>query len=149
MARMKALVAQANARLKRPRRRKYHNIPTYFGGQKYDSRAEAARAAQLDLLKRGGNIGDWKRGRKWMLLEKGKGRRAITYTGDFDVWPDQTDTFWVEDVKGVKFDRRTGKWKVRATQMFRMRVKLFMARYPGVELRVVDKDGNVHERHCG
>src|SRR5262252_1692164 len=147
MSRMKTfanLVREANAERKRPRRRKYHNIPTYFGGQKYDSRAEAARAAQLALLEKAGKIHHWRKGKRIVLLE---GKRPITYTPDFEVYPpDELDQFWIEDVKGVKLDRKTGKYKVRATQMFRLKVKLFMARYPGVELRVVDKDGNVHER---
>jgi hypothetical protein len=132
------------------RKTKYHNIPTWFGGERYDSKAEAARAAQLDLLKRGGNIHDWKRGRRMLLLEgKRPITRPITYTPDFEVYPDASGTFWVEDVKGVRLDRKSGKMKVRATQMFRLRLKLFLARYPGQELRVVDKDGTVHEVHRG
>jgi Protein of unknown function (DUF1064) len=138
-----------NLKAPRLKRRKYHNIPTLFQGERYDSRAEAARAAQLVLLQKGGKIHHWTRGRKWMLLEKGLGRRAITYTGDFDVYPDPSGAFWVEDVKGVRLDRKSGKMKVRATQMFRLRLKLFLARYPGQELRVVDKDGTVHEKHRG
>jgi hypothetical protein len=129
-------------------RRKYHNIPTYFQGERYDSRAEATRAAQLVLLQKAGRIHDWRRGKRLILLPKAGRQAAITYTPDFEVYPD-LQSMWLEDVKGVKLDRRSGKAKVRATQMFRLKVKLFTARYPGVELRVVDKDGTVHETHCG
>lgn len=39
--------------------RKYRNVPTEYDGRKYDSKAEAAQAAQLDLEKKSGQIRGW------------------------------------------------------------------------------------------
>lgn len=38
---------------------KYRAAPTVYGGVKYASKAEAARAAELDLLLKAGEIVDW------------------------------------------------------------------------------------------
>lgn len=121
------------------RRRKYHNVPTEFRGELYDSKAEAHRAAVLEQLRKAGKIRWWRRGRKYMLIPGAKGLRAVTYTPDFEVGQyDDTKLSWVEDVKAVS--RKTGR--ARVTQHFRIKQKLWAVCFPDVELRLVDKFGN-------
>src|SRR5215475_11708938 len=40
---------------------KYRAVPTQYGGVRYDSKAEAERAAQLDLMVRAGEVKFWVR----------------------------------------------------------------------------------------
>jgi Protein of unknown function (DUF1064) len=114
------------------RRRKYNAEPTYYGGERYPSRGEAGYARRLDLLKAAGAIHDWRRGGEWALLDSptGKQRDGIAYRPDFEVWdtPDGGG-FRVVDFKGV------------VTREFRLKAKLWKARYPDVPLVVAWADG--------
>jgi hypothetical protein len=116
-----------------PRRRKYNAVVTEYAGEVYPSRGEAGYARRLDLLKAAGAIHDWRRGGEWVLLDSPTGRKrdGITYRPDFEVW-DSPDGggFRVVDFKGV------------VTREFRLKARLWKARYPDVPLVVARADGS-------
>lgn len=79
-------------------RSKYGNRWTVYNGRKYQSRAEARRAQELDILIRAGAVESWTPQPRFKIEIKGE--RITTYRGDFLVlWTDGRRT--VEDVKGV------------------------------------------------
>ena len=78
-----------------PKRSKYGNRRTEYGGMVYDSQKEASRAVELDLLKQAGEVLCWV---PHVMFPLSKG---VSYEADFVV----VYTDWhveVEDVKGVK-----------------------------------------------
>ena len=95
--------------------RKYRNTPTVYGGRYYQSCREATRARDLDLMRKAGEIVYW-----WpqvpFPLSKG-----VKYVADFVVLlPDLSVR--VEDVKSPA---------TRKDKAYRIKKKLFEARYPG------------------
>ena len=56
---MLRLTAREAATLAGQKRRKYRNCPTEYSGRQYQSKLEAKHAAELDLLKRSGQIRGW------------------------------------------------------------------------------------------
>lgn len=86
---------------------KYQNRRTTFNGVVYDSAAEAERAAELDLLLRGGAILDWQR---QVTVNVGPcdshtpELTRVRYRVDFLVVDDRGLTH-AEDVKGFETDR--------------------------------------------
>jgi hypothetical protein len=115
-----------------PRRHKYNAVVTEYAGEVYPSRGEAEYARHLDRLKAAGAIHGWRRGGEWVLLDSPTGRKrdGITYRPDFEVWdtPDGGG-FRVVDFKGV------------VTREFRLKARLWKARYPDVPLVVARADG--------
>lgn len=109
-------------------RRKYGNRPTEWNGELYPSKAEAERARNLEMLKRGGQIAYWHRGTRTQIIDGGPGRRVF-YTPDFVVC-DMDGAQHAEDVKGS------------VPRDFRMRAILYELQ-TGVPLRVVDSGGAV------
>jgi Protein of unknown function (DUF1064) len=101
-----------------PRRHKYNAVVTEY-------------ARRLDLLQSAGAIHAWRRGGEWVLLESPTGRKrdGITLHPDFEVWP-APGRLEVRDFKGV------------VTAVFRLKAKLWKARYPDVPLLVVRADGS-------
>lgn len=97
---------------------KYRNIKSELDGHIFDSKAEAHRYAELKLLQAAGEIAGFML-QPSFLLEKG-----IRYRPDFLVC-DKNGKVWVEDVKGVE------------TRDFKLKKRLWEARYPWLELRVV------------
>ena len=93
-----------------PKRSKYGNRRTEYGGLMYDSQKEASRAVELDMLKRAGEVICWV---PHVLFPLSKG---VSYEADFVIvyadWHVE-----VEDVKGVR------------TQAYRIKKKLFAERY--------------------
>ena len=94
---------------------KYGNEPTEYAGRYYQSRKEAQRARDLDLMLKAGEIVYW-----WpqvpFPLSKG-----VKYVADFVVLlPDLSVR--VEDVKSPA---------TRKDKAYRIKKKLFEARYPG------------------
>jgi hypothetical protein len=100
---------------------KYHAKPTEYNGVRYASKAEAKRAAELDLLKKNGDIIEWIGQPKFRL-----GVPENVYVADFLVVapipitiPGYRETIqehdtWVEDVKGKetpKFKHNKKLWK--------------------------------------
>lgn len=104
--------------------KKYGNKKTLYNGQVYDSKKEAKRAYELNLLQRAGVISNLERQRRFELLpaytnNKGKKVRPIIYIADF-VYK-KNGIYYVEDVKGSK--------KV-LTDVYRIKKKIFEYKYP-------------------
>lgn len=91
---------------------KYHNKKTTYKGLEFDSKKEANRWAELQLLERGGAIFDLCRQVKFELLPSQKDlktgkviERPVYYIADFmykQKMPDGGIKTVVEDTKGVK-----------------------------------------------
>ena len=110
-------------------RRKYRNEPTVVGAICFSSAIEARRYQELLVLERAGQITNLRVHPRYGLQEgfrgrDGQWRRAITYEADFAY--DENGRPVVEDLKGGP-----------ATQVFAIKSKLFEARYPEIELRVI------------
>jgi hypothetical protein len=108
---------------------KYGNRKTVVDGIAFDSRAEARRYEELRLLEQAGLISGLQLQPRYILLEgfrdaTGKPERAITYTGDFQYREGGRTV--VEDVKG------------KATDVYKLKRKLFKSRYPQIEFREVE-----------
>ena len=121
---------RASYRADKPKKpyRKYRNIPTDSGGYHFDGRNEARRYQELLLLLRAGEISELVVHPVYELEPKfrranGEAVRAIKYEGDFEYI--EGGKVVVEDVKGVQ------------TAVFLLKQKLFWARYPDHELRIV------------
>ena len=85
---------------------KYGNKKTVVDGITFDSKKEATRFAELQLLQRAGAIFDLQRQVPFTLIPKqvrdGKTiERPCVYKADF-VYKDKTGTEIVEDTKGMK-----------------------------------------------
>jgi hypothetical protein len=107
---------------------KYRNRRTVIDGIPFDSQAEARRWQELKLLEAAGEIRYLQRQPRYELQpafrrKDGTRVRAITYTADF-VYIDSLGFHIVEDVKG------------KATEVFKLKRKLFMFRYPHIQLRI-------------
>jgi hypothetical protein len=92
-----------------------------YNGVVYHSKAEAKRAFELDCMKAARQITGWKRQRGFPLLVNGV--FICTYYADFQVWGETTD--WAEEIKGHE------------TEVYKLKLKLFRALYPDVELRII------------
>jgi len=118
----------------RARRGKYGAIKTKVDGYVFDSKAEAWRYGELKLLLKAGKILGLLVHPAYLLQEAfkrdGETIRRITYEADFAYMEDLStpDKFHVihvaEDVKGVE------------TEVFKIKRKLFLFKYPHIELRL-------------
>ncbi len=108
--------------LTQKRRNKYGSKKTEYAGAMYDSKAEAQRAAELDVLMKCGEIAGWERQVPYVIVVNGV--YVCTYIVDFRV-TESGVKFWAEDVKGF------------STPVFRLKEKLFRACYPNVDLRIL------------
>lgn len=100
---------------------KYRNIKTYHNGKLYDSKKEAKRAGELDLLVRAGVVKGYEDQPKFPIVHKKI--KICTYVGDFLVqYPDGRAE--VEDVKGVR------------TAIYKLKKKLVRAFY-GIEIKEI------------
>lgn len=108
------------AALRKPKRNKYKAIKTTVDGRKFDSKAEARRGAELELLQRAGQIQNLQYQVRYQFMHNGT--LIGTYVADF-VYHDSTGLV-VEDVKGVQ------------TPVFKIKERLMRAFY-GVVIRVV------------
>lgn len=87
---------------------KYRNVPVVYAGVRYDSKAEARRAGELDLLRDAGEIRFWVRQVTFRL-----GCPENVYRPDFLVIGSGDDVH-AEDVKGsrtAKFNRDVKLWR--------------------------------------
>ena len=110
------------------RRNKYNARKVALDGFVFDSKAEAARYGELRTLERCGALDGLQVHPRFMLLEAfddatGEHHRPVFYEGDF-AYTDNGQHI-VEDVKGVE------------TDVFKLKRKLFLARYPEYRLIVV------------
>jgi hypothetical protein len=91
-----------------PRASKYRNVPTVYGGVRYASKGEAARAQALEFLQECGKVLLWIGQPKFRL-----GCPENVYVADFLVcWAD--GRVMAEDVKGhrtAKFRRDINLWR--------------------------------------
>lgn len=98
---------------------KYRNIKT----DGYDSKREAKRASQLELLVRAGIIKDLQKQVKFELQPafrniKGEAIRKIEYIPDFVYYDNEKQLTVVEDSKGFR------------TKDFILKAKMFQFKYP-------------------
>lgn len=104
------------------KRSKYKNIRIELDGYTFDSKAEAEYYKLLKLRKRAKEIKSFLLQPEYLLQEAfekdGKKYRAIYYVADFEITHND-GTIEVVDVKGAPL-----------TQVFRIKEKLFNAKYP-------------------
>ena len=94
---------------------KYNNTKIRVDGRLFDSKAEAARWQELQLLERAGEITELERQVEYELIPKQKGERAVKYIADFRYVDNEGKTV-VEDTKGVK----TPVWIIKRKLMLRV-----------------------------
>lgn len=109
---------------------KYHNKKTEVNGIIFDSKKEARRYQELIMLAKAGQIFHLRVQPHFLLQEafthEHSGRiRKIEYIADFMYWDDNLRRMIVEDVKGVK------------TDVYKLKKKLFLAKYSEYELREI------------
>ena len=106
---------------------KYHAVATVIDGIRFASKAEARRYAELKLLEKAGKIAGLRCQPKYEIHPafrvRGEKHRAIHYVGDFEYI--ENGVCIVEDVKGVE------------TPLFKLKAKMFICRYPHIELRII------------
>lgn len=101
---------------------KYRAKKTFYKNVIYDSKKEAKRAYELDMLSKAGEISHLERQKTFVLQDgfinnQGKKIRQITYIADF-VYYDEKNKHWVaEDTKGFR------------TDVYRIKRKLFECKY--------------------
>jgi len=114
--------------------RKYHNRPAVYDGIHFDSLAECRRYQELKQLEYVGDIANLRVHPVYEIQPAfrrgGKGERKITYEADFEYAEDGKAV--VEDVKGGSGTQ---------TAVFKLKRKLFLYKYPEIELRIVEKVG--------
>ncbi len=106
---------------------KYHNRKVTLDGRTFASEKEANRYVDLKRLKQAGIIQSFKCQVPYRIFDafkkNGRNYRAIFYIADFVVtYPD--GHIEIEDTKGLK------------TEAFKLKHKLFEARYPDLELKI-------------
>ena len=94
---------------------KYNNTKIRVDGRLFDSKAEAARWQELQLLERAGEIAELERQVEYELIPKQNGERAVKYIADFR-YVDNDGKTVVEDTKGVK----TPVWIIKRKLMLRV-----------------------------
>ena len=104
------------------RTNKYGNHRTEWNGRVFASKAEARRAAELELMQRAGEITNLEYQPRYLL--KINGQMIATYVGDWCYFegPKSDMTMVVEDCKGVR------------TPVYKLKRKLMRALY-GIEIR--------------
>jgi len=111
------------------RRSKYNAQPVTADGVHFDSHRELDRYDTLKLLEQAGTIRNLVVHPKYELQpafrKNGKTYRAISYEGDFQYQEVETGGLVIEDVKGFE------------TATFKLKMKMFLYRYPGVDFRIV------------
>lgn len=83
------------------RQNKYKNVKQEYNGLRYDSKKEAARAAELDVLVKAKEIKKWERQITLPLFFNGY--KICGYRIDFVIW-DKNNTIILEEVKGFETD---------------------------------------------
>ena len=103
---------------------KYHNQKTKtIDGIEHDSKKEATRWMELQMLQRAGEIANLRRQVTFELIPKQDGERACNYIADF-VYLDKSGKTIVEDAKGVR------------TDVYKIKRKLMLWRY-GIKIKEV------------
>lgn len=103
---------------------KYHNQKVKVDGLLFDSRKEAKYYNSLKLLLLAKEIITFSRQVELILQEGFADQKPITYKADFLVVEKTGHCFFV-DVKGMK------------TDVYKMKKKMLLAKYPGIDFREV------------
>lgn len=112
-----------------PRRKnKYGNEKVTVDGVVCDSKKEARRFAELNILQRGGIIKNLERQVKFELIPKQADERAVSYYADFVYEEIDSGKKIVEDVKSVA---------TRKDKVYVIKRKLFKARYGDYTFREI------------
>ena len=110
-------------------RNKYNAKTVDLDGYHFDSTAEANRYRELLLLEEAGEISELLVHPKFQLQPRfehnGKHYRPIYYEADFMYQDLKTGGIVVEDTKGF------------STDVFRLKMKLLLYKYPGLDFRIV------------
>lgn len=113
--------------MKQQRRNKYNAIRTKVDGRTFASQMEAQRYLVLKQFLKQGIITNLRVHPSYLLQAElkyaGKKERAVRYIADFEY--QQNGKTIVEDVKGVE------------TQVFKLKRKWFIGKYPELELRIL------------
>jgi hypothetical protein len=96
---------------------KYQAKAVELDGLRFDSKAEATRYLELQVLERAHQIRDLKVHPVYVIWQRGK--QKITYEADFSYIEGGRQV--VEDVKGV------------LTAVYRLKKKMFLAEYPQIK----------------
>lgn len=107
-----------------PKRSKYGNVKTEYNGFKYDSKAEALYAQQLDLRIRANEVESWER--QVPIRMEINGMLICKYIADFKALLKDGTYEWT-DVKGIE------------TDVFKLKHKLLKALHPDIDLLIVGK----------
>lgn len=99
----------------------------------FDSQTEANRYLELRALEERGEIANLRVQPKYILqpeftMANGEKVRAITYTPDFVYYKD--GSAHIEDVKGWKLDRKTGKRTPIIQDDAELKIKMLKYKYP-------------------
>ncbi len=108
---------------------KYWNKKVTVDGVRFDSKREATRYQQLKLMQQAGEISRLTLQPRYTVFDaftdrNGQNHRRIDYIADFEYLEDDGQTV-VEDVKG------------KETEVFRIKRKLFLYRYPELDFRII------------
>jgi hypothetical protein len=109
--------------------RKYHNTPTELDGPKFDSKAEAARYAELVLWQRAGHISELTVHPRYVIVDADDHGRAMFYEADFR-YVDEYGKTVCEDLKSAATER---------IPLFRLKWRLVQQRYPDISWEVVTR----------
>lgn len=101
---------------------KYGNVKTPYNGVVYDSKAEANRAMELDVLLKAGAISHLERQVKFPVTINGE--KVFTYIADFAYTDTRNGQRVVEDVKGMR------------TAIFNLKKKCVEAQY-GITINLI------------
>lgn len=114
-------------------RPKFRNKKTVIDGIRFDSKLEARRYIELQMLEKAGEISDLLIQPEYVLQplfrKNGKTYRKIVYRADFSYYDKRQGKYIVEDTKGFQ------------TDVYRLKKKLFEYRYPDLEIVEVFQRG--------
>ena len=105
---------------------KYGNKKVETTDGKFDSKLEYYRWCELKLLERAKQINSLKRQVKFVLIDKSKYGREISYVADFTYI--QGDKLVVEDTKS----------EITKTPLYRLKKRLVAERY-GIEIKEIER----------
>ncbi|MBO7695665.1 MAG: DUF1064 domain-containing protein [Methanobrevibacter sp.] len=105
---------------------KYHNVKTYVGKIKFDSKKEANRYLELCMLEKSGMIKNLERQKRFEIVPKTDGERAVYYVADFVY--EENGKLICEDVKSDA---------TRRDKTYIIKRKLFKYLYKNYEFREV------------
>lgn len=107
------------------KKQKYNNNRIKVDGILFDSQKEADYYSDLKMQLRAGVIKGFCRQPEFILQEGIGETKPITYKGDFIIWH-LDGTSEIIDVKGF------------CTEVYKIKKKMFKAKFPGLELREVE-----------